>query len=59
MAIHSHVLLMALFAALLATAAAALLKDSRRDQVRTAAQIFGGLMAGAIMLGWLLYLFPL
>ena len=59
MAIHSHVLLMTLFSALLAVAAAALLKDSWREQVWIGAQIFGGLMVGAIVLGWLLYVFPL
>ena len=59
MAIHSHLLLMTLFSVLLSVVSATLLKDAPRDQVRTGAMVFGGLMAGAIVLGWLLYLFPL
>jgi hypothetical protein len=59
MAIHSHLLLMTLYAALLSVVAATLLENAVRDQVRTGAKVFGGLMAGAVALGWLLYVFPL
>jgi len=59
MAIHSHVLLMALYSVLLAAVSATLLKESVHEQVRAGAKILGGLMAGALVLGWLLYVFPL
>jgi hypothetical protein len=59
MAIHSHLLLMTLFSALLSVVAATLLKDALRDQLRTGAMVFGGLMLGAVLLGWVLYFFPI
>jgi len=59
MAIHSHLLLMTVYAALVGAVAGALLKDPPRDQLRAAATVFAGLMGTAVAVGWLLYLFPL
>jgi hypothetical protein len=59
MSIQSHLLLMAVFAAFVALVGGVLLKDTARQQARAGGEIFGGLMAGAIILGWILYIFPL
>jgi len=55
----SHLLLMSLFAACVAIVGGVLMHDTLRQQARTAAEIFGGLMASALVLGWILYVFPL
>lgn len=56
---QSHLFLMVLFAALVAVVGGVLLKDSPREQVRSAGAIFGGLVGAAVVAGWLLYVFPL
>jgi uncharacterized membrane protein YeaQ/YmgE (transglycosylase-associated protein family) len=55
----SHLLLMALFAGCVAVVGGVLLKDAARQQARTAAEIFGSLVGAALVLGWVLYFFPL
>jgi len=55
----SHLLLMALFAGCVAVAGGVLLKDTPRQQARSAAEIFGSLVGAAIVLGWILYFLPL
>jgi hypothetical protein len=50
---------MSLFAACVAIVGGVLMHDTLRQQARTAAEIFGGLMASALVLGWILYVFPL
>ena len=55
----SHVLLMALFAACVAVVGGVLLKDTLRQQARSAAEIFGSLVGAALVLGWILYFLPL
>ena len=55
----SHLLLMALFAGCVAVVGGVLLKDTLRQQARTAAEIFGSLVGAALLLGWVLYFFPL
>jgi hypothetical protein len=59
MSIQSHLLLMAVFALFVATVGGVMLRDVVRQQVRAGAEIFGSLMGGAIVLGWILYVFPL
>jgi undecaprenyl pyrophosphate phosphatase UppP len=59
MSIQSHLLLMAVFAFCVALVGGVLLKDTVRQQVRAGAEIFGGLIGGAIVIGWILYVFPL
>ena len=59
MALHSHILIMAVFAACVGTVAGVLLKDEVREQVRTGGAIAGGLVGVAIVVGWLLYFLPL
>jgi len=55
----SHLLLMALFAGCVAVVGGVLLKDTPREQARTAAEIFGSLAGAALVLGWVLYFLPL
>jgi hypothetical protein len=59
MNIQSHLLLMVLFAAAVSIVGGTLLKDDLTHQVRTGGAIFGTLVVGAILAGWVLYLFPL
>ncbi len=55
----SHVLMMALFAACVAVVGGVLLKETPREQARSAAEIFGSLVGAALVLGWILYFFPI
>jgi len=55
----SHFLFMVAYALFVSIVFAALLKDSRREQVRTGAMMFGGFIAAALVIGWLMYPFPL
>jgi hypothetical protein len=55
----SHVLLMVLFAFFVSLVFAVIAKDSVRDQLRLGGVMFGGFMLAAVLLGWLMYPFPL
>ena len=55
----SHLGLMALFALFVSTAFATLMRDTPGDQVRFGARLFAAFMAVGIVLGWILYPFPL
>ncbi len=55
----SHFFYLALFALGVSTVFGVLLRDAPREQVRTAGLVFGGFVAAAIVLGWLMYPFPL
>ena len=50
---------MFLFAAFVSVVFAALLRDDPREQLRLGGRIFGGFVAAGILLGWLLFPFPL
>lgn len=55
----SHLLYMALFSALVGIVFGVMIEDQPRRQARFAALAFGAFMLGAIVLGWLMYPFPL
>ena len=55
----SHFLLLVLFALLVSVVFAALMKDEPREQVRFGGILFAGFVASALVLGWLMYPFPL
>lgn len=55
----SHFLLLALFAFFVSIVFAVLLRDQPRAQLRTGAMMFGGFLAAAVVLGWLMYPLPL
>ena len=54
-----HLLLMCLFAFFVSLVFAVLLRDDPREQLRTGGVMFGGLVCGALLLGWLAYPLPL
>ena len=56
---HSHFLLLVLFAFFVSLVFALLSKDDPRDQIRLGGMLFGGFMIAALVLGWLMYPFPL
>lgn len=56
---RSHVLLLVLFAFLVATVFAALLRDEPRAQLRTGGMMFAGFVVAALVLGWLMRPLPL
>ena len=55
----SHLLLLFVLALLVSAVFAALSKDDPRDQLKTGAMMFGGFVAAAVVLGWLMYPLPL
>jgi hypothetical protein len=56
---QSHFLLLVLFAFFVSLVFGVLTKDDVREQVRFGGLMFGGFLASAIVLGWLMYAFPL
>ena len=56
---QSHVLLLAIFAFFVSLVFAVIAKDGVREQIRFGGLMFGGFIASAVVLGWLMYPFPL
>jgi len=57
--VKSHLLLMTLFAFFVSLVFAVISKDDIREQARLGGLMFGGFMVAAVVLGWLMYPFPL
>jgi hypothetical protein len=55
----SHFLLLVLFAFFVSLTFALLAKDDVREQARFGGMMFAGFIAAALVLGWLMYPFPL
>jgi hypothetical protein len=55
----SHLLLLILFACFVSIVFAVITKDDLYEQLRFGGLMFAGLLASAIVLGWLMYPFPL
>jgi len=55
----SHLGLMVLFAAFVSVIFATLMRDDPKEQLTFGARLFGGFVAAGIVLGWLLFPFPL
>ena len=55
----SHFGLLALFALFVSTVFAALMRDEPREQLAFGARLFGGFVGAGVLLGWLLFFFPL
>ncbi len=55
----SHFLLLVVFSFFVSLVFGVLLRDNPREQFRTGAAMFGGFIATALVLGWLMYPFPL
>ena len=56
---RSHLLLLILFAFFVSLIFAAIAKDDVKEQVRYGGMMFAGFVASAVVLGWLMYPFPL
>ena len=56
---QSHFLLLVVFSFFVSLIFALLSKDEPREQVRFAGLLFAGFLGTAIVLGWLMYPFPL
>ena len=56
---QSHLVLMAIFAFFVSLVFAVIAKDDATDQLRFGGLMFGGFLASAVVLGWLMYPFPL
>ena len=57
--IRSHFVLMLIFSASVSVVFAALLREEPREQVVIGAKMLGGMLAAAMVLGWLMRPFPL
>lgn len=55
---HSHFLLLTVFAFLVSLVFALLGKDAPREQARLCATMFAGFVGVGLVLGWLMYPFP-
>ncbi|HXI28483.1 MAG TPA: hypothetical protein VNG89_08675 [Vicinamibacterales bacterium] len=56
---RSHLVLLAIFAFFVSLVFAVIAKDDPREQVRFGGMMFAGFLASAVVLGWLMYPFPL
>ena len=56
---QSHLLLLAIFAFFVSLVFAQLTRDAARDQIRFGAQLFAGFILAGLVVGWLMYPFPL
>ena len=56
---HSHLLMMALFAFFVSLVFAVLAKDSVREQARLGGMMFAGFLLTGIIVSWLMYPLPL
>ena len=50
---------MVVFALSVSVVFAALMREEAREQLRLAAKMFGAMVAAALVLGWLMYPFPI
>jgi hypothetical protein len=56
---QSHFLLLIIFAVFVSLVFAVIARDGFREQLRFGGLMFGGFIVAAIVLGWLMYPFPL
>ena len=55
----SHFVAMVTFALFVSVVFSALMRDEPAEQLRLGLRMFAGLVGGGILVGWLLYPFPL
>jgi len=56
---QSHLMLMAVFAMFVSLVFALIAKDAPREQAQLGGLMFAAFMGAAIVLGWLMYPFPI
>ena len=57
--LQSHLFLLVLFAFFVSLVFAVIAKDDVREQVKLGGLMFAGFIASALVIGWLMYPFPL
>jgi hypothetical protein len=57
--VHSHLLILVLFSLLVSIVFAVLMRDEPKTQLQFGVVLFGSFVVGAVVLGWLMYPFPL
>jgi hypothetical protein len=57
--VTSHFGLLLLFSLFVSAVFATLMRDDPREQLRFGARLFGGFVGAGLLLGWILYPFPL
>jgi hypothetical protein len=57
--LQSHFVLLLIFSACVSVVFAALMREESPEQVTLAAKMFAGLVAAAVVIGWLMYPFPI
>jgi hypothetical protein len=57
--LQSHLFLLVLFAFFVSLVFAVIAKDDAREQVKLGGLMFAGFIASALVIGWLMYPFPL
>jgi hypothetical protein len=57
--LKSHFVLLIIFSFCVSMVFAALMREEIREQATLAAKMFAGLVAAAIIIGWLMYPFPI
>jgi hypothetical protein len=56
---NSHLLWLAVFSLAVSVVFAVLQRDDPREQVKLTAQLSGGFLGAALVMGWLLRVFPI
>ncbi|MDO8793278.1 MAG: hypothetical protein Q7J25_01505 [Vicinamibacterales bacterium] len=56
---QSHLFLLVLFASFVSLVFAVIARDDAREQISLGGLMFAGFIASALVLGWLMYPFPL
>jgi len=57
--VTSHFVLLVVFSVLVSTVFAVLQRDQPREQIRLGLLLSGGFIGAAVLLGWLMFPFPL
>jgi hypothetical protein len=57
--LQSHFVLLLIFSACVSVVFAALMREDSGEQITLAAKMFGGLVAAAVVISWLMYPFPI
>jgi hypothetical protein len=55
---QSHIVLLVIFALCVSVVFAALMRENTSEQAMLAAKMFAGLVGAAIVVGWLMFPFP-
>lgn len=59
MVMQSHFVLMLIFSLCVSTVFAGLMREEPREQVTLGAKMFGAMVAAALVLGWVMFPFPI